>query len=221
MDAWVLGRDVPDTYRDSATLESHGVHAWAYRLRPSTYMYRVEATAPDVLVAGRAMAWILAGPDTATGFAVRGAGLSDLLLAASARPRDASPRRWRDFAITPLLGSVASGGSVDVLWENYDLGSRVGRARYDVEMVLERARGTVGRIAAQIVGGIAGAVGIDRRDDRLTLRFARDVVHAAAIVDHITMNVGETPPGEYRLTVRIADRVSNRSVARTTQFTIR
>jgi hypothetical protein len=184
-------------------------------------MVRLEATAPDVLVAGRATAWIVAGSDSETDFRTAGFGLSDLILASTVRPSASAAARWDDFTIAPLFSEVQRGGSVDLLWENYELGSAEGRARYSVEITVEPDRGTVARVAARIVSSVAGTVGVDRRENRITLRVDREAQHAAAVVDRLTVGLDDTPPGNYRLTVRVTDGTNGSTAARSGTFAIR
>jgi hypothetical protein len=88
-------------------------------------------------------------------------------------------------------------------------------------VILQRERSAAGRIAARIVGGVAGAVGIDRTDDRIAVRFDRAVPHAAAVADHVTIDLGETPRGTYRLTLEVTDTVTGRVASRTATLVIR
>lgn len=220
MDVWLFDREVVDGYRDSTVLSASGVHAWAFRVPRATYISRLETTASDVLVAGLAMSRVVAADDSGSGFSVRGQGISDVLFAGALRARTATPARWIDFSITPLLGAVRNGSTVELLWENYDFGAREGQATYTAEVVVERSRGAAGRIAAEIISRIAGAIGVDRRDDRVTLRIERAVLHAAVLVDQISVGLGTTPPGDYRITLRITDRVTGHASTRSTNLVI-
>ena len=219
-DLWMFGRDVPNGYQDSLILRTGNVARWIYRVPPSAYLYRIEATAEGALVAGSVSAWIAANADSATGFATRGFGLSDILVGtrAAAAP---DARRWDEIEMTPMLAPLPRNSTVAIIWENYEFGSRDRSAQYDVTFTLQRERSTAGRIAAEIVGALAAVVSVDRRDDRLIVRVDRTVPHANAFVDRIDLNLGATPPGQYRLEVRVTDRVSGRSATRATALTIR
>jgi hypothetical protein len=52
------------------------------------------------------------------------------------------------------------------------------------------------------------------------MRFERAVPHAAAFVDQITVGLSTTPPGDYRVTLRITDRVSGRVSTRSTNLVV-
>jgi hypothetical protein len=219
-DFWLFGRDFDGGFQDSATFAGTGEKGWTFRVPQTNWMYRIEATIPGALTAAQVTGWIEAGRDSATGFAMRGLGLSDLLLASSATPRGALQRRWTDFTVAPLIGPVAQRGSVDLLWETYELGNQSGSARYDVAVTLQRQRSTAGRVAADIVSALASAVGVDRRDDRVTVRFERSAPHSAALVDRVTIALGDTPPGTYAVTLTVTDRASGRTTSRTTPLVI-
>jgi GWxTD domain-containing protein len=218
--AWLFGRDVPNAYRDSMVVEGDGTKAWVYRVPKSMFMYRVEATADGSSVSGRASTWINANSDTVTGFALRGFGMSDVLLATIAESRTPTPSRWRDFDFTPLLGTLPKRSNLEMVWENYELGQRNGQAQYQVTITVQRVRSAAGRIAAQIIGMAASAVGITRRDDRVILQIERATPYAPRIADHIGMALADTPAGTYRVALEINDRTSGRKTSRSTEITI-
>ena len=221
-DAWLLGRNGAGDFRDSTVLAPSGVDRELYRVIPERYLFRVEATAPGAMIAGRAMRWITADRDTVTGFTLRGFGISDLLLAPAVQPAKRAPVRWSDFNVAPLLGSLPKQRTMDVIWENYELGARNGQTQYSVAITFQRQRSAAGRIAATIVGVAASAVGIDRASDRLTLRFDRAGPAApGAFVDRISIALGDTPAGDYLLTLEVTDKVSGRKASSSTAITIR
>jgi hypothetical protein len=145
--------------------------------------------------------------------------MSDILIASRAEGR-ATPRRWADLTIAPVVGAIRRNTPVSLVWETYDLGAMDGAAQYTITITLQRERSTAGRIAARIVGTVGGVVGIDRTDDRITMRFDRTVAHAPILVDNIVVALGETPPGSYLLSVQINDRSGNAVTARTTRLVI-
>ena len=219
-DFWLLGREMAGAYRDSLTLRGSGIEQRTYRVAPGAYQYRVEATADGSLVAGRTMGWVAVDSNAATGFMLRGFSTSDLVLASVAQPNTNPPSRWHDFNIAPLLGALPRQRNLELIWENYELGALQGRSQYQVALSLQRQRSATGRVAAAIVGFAADAVGIDRRDDRVTFKFDRTVASAAAIVDHVSIAMAGTPAGEYRITLEVTDKVSGRKTSRTTQLVI-
>src|SRR6185503_6974807 len=116
--------------------------------------------------------------------------------------------RWSDFDITPLSGALVRGEELSLVWENYDFSSDSGTARYNIRIVIERDRSSPGGIVANIVRGLAGAVGVNREDNKLEMSFDRTVAHAPVLVDNVAIDLGDTPNGRYRLTVTVTDKGS-------------
>jgi GWxTD domain-containing protein len=213
-DFWVLTAGLVAVAHDSARLDVPGMSVHRRRVAPGTYVYRAEASADGGHYAARAGAMLVAGNDSATGFATRGFGMSDVLLAASASSRG-TPLRWSDLDIQPLVGTVVQKGQIALVWENYELANERGAARYTVSVTVERQRSLAGRIATQFIGRVGSAVGIDRtNDDRVTMHYERNVPYAPALLDHVALGLGETPVGNYGLTVRIDDHVTGRTSSR-------
>ncbi len=216
---WLLGPG--DEIRDSVALRPSGVQQWTYRVPTARYMYRVEATADGAMIAGRTSSWITAGRDSVTGFSTSGFGVSDLLLATIVQPGKPVPVRWRDFNVAPLLGALPRQGRLEIVWENYDMGARTGQSQYSVAVTLQRERSAGGRIAAAVLGVAASAIGIDRRDDRVSFRFERSGPAApVAFVDRISLAMNDTPAGDYRLTLDVTDKATGRKASSTSQLTI-
>lgn len=221
-DIWLLAGGTVGVYHDSAALPAAGVRTWTRRLKAGTYVYRIEASAPGGTRAARATSPLVADDEPGGGFALRGEGLSDLVLATEAEPRAGVPavRRWTDLEIVPATGALPFGGALALAWEAYDLGVRDGNAEYVVTITVQRERSLAGRVATQIAGRVAGVVGVDRTEDRVSMRYDRTVPHAAALADHMTIALQDTPTGSYRLTLEITDKTSGRTFTRTTGFTI-
>ena len=146
--------------------------------------------------------------------------MSDVLVATSARARQGAASRWNELAMTPLVGVARSGAQLDLIWENYELGARESSARYTVTVALERERSAAGRIAARIVGVVGGRVGVDQTNDRMAIHFERSAAYSPAILDMVTLSLGQTPRGSYRLTVEVADNVTGRVTSRTSRLVI-
>lgn len=218
-DFWLHAGGIVEVARDSIIPAAARVQQFSRRVAPGVYVYRAEASAAGSRAGGRATAAILAGNDTATGFATRGFAMSDVLIASTARA-GGGERRWRDANALPLVGAIARNGTISLIWENYDLGQSNGAARYDVAVVLQRQQSVAGRITARVIGTIGRAAGIDRTTDRLTIRISRDVAYSPILVDNIELAVGDTPAGTYLLQVEITDRVTGRTTARTMRVTI-
>jgi hypothetical protein len=198
-----------------------GIQSFIHRLAPGSYLYRVEASAEAAMRGARAAAGIGAHADPQTGFATRGFGMSDVLLATRAESRTAIPGRWSELDLVPLVGAADSAADLSLVWENYELGSDGGTARYTVTVTMERLQSAAGRVAARLTGALASRVGVDRTDSRVALVFDREQPHSAAMLEHITMALGDTPSGTYQLTVEINDRVSERTMTRTTALVVR
>lgn len=219
-DFWMFPRDHHREYRDSAAMSGSGVSRWIRRVPVADYFYRIETTADASMTAARAMGWFTAGPDTATGFATRGFGTSDLLLGTDARVTKQQPTRWTDFAIAPVINAVRKGSNLQLLWENYELAAQSGRSEYTIDVTLARQRSGRGQIVASVITTLAGAVGVDRQPDRVTYTFQRTTAASSGVVDFMSLAIGDTPVGEYRITVSITDKFSGRKASTSAVFSI-
>jgi hypothetical protein len=221
LDFWINPRNEGRTVRDSGAMRGSGIGRMISRLPVGQYFFRIEATAEGSMTAARSMGWTTIGRDTATGFVTRGFGVSDLVLATEARPATPQPARWTDFGIAPVLHAVPKNTTLQLLWENYELGNRGGQAEYTIAVSIEPMRSNAERIVASVVNALARSVGVDRERDRLRYRFERVTPHATAIVDVMGLAFAGTPAGDYRVVVEISDRVSGRKAASSSVFTIR
>jgi hypothetical protein len=221
-DYWLLAGAALLTHRDSATLDNAGVRTWSARVAPGAYLLRAEASVDGGTRAARAAAAIQAGDDATTGFSLRGFGISDVLVASRAEPRQGVAARWRDVDFEPVVRSLPRASPLALLWENYEFGARDGMATYEVSIDIRRERSLAGAIATRIAGGLASAARIERiSDDQVSMRVDRSVPHSTAFVDYITIELGETPAGSYELTLQITDKVTGQSRSRTTRFVVR
>ena len=216
---WLFDESDLEPPRDSLRFTGDGTRAWIRRVPAGNYLYRIEAFAIDAAEAARALGAIRAGADTATGFATRGFGASDVLIATAAQLRG-TPARWRDFSIAPLLRPATSRDELMLIWELYEMGDRAGQAQYDVAVTIERERSAGGRVLAEILGAIASIARTNRTDDRVTITWSRVAPHAKVMVEYVTMSLRESPAGSYRLTVDVTDRVSGRRASRTMAITV-
>ncbi len=192
-------------FRKSAMGE---LRSWSTRVPPGTFLYRVEALQPDAMRGARGASRIEVNPS-------RGFGMSDLLVAAKITQRPGSTSdRWYDYDIDPNLGVVESGQPFSLLWETYGLTPRDGNDEYDVNIKVVRVRrGGIGALAAKIVGGVAGLVGISRGgNDEVTLSFPRRIPATRVALDHVTLDMGDASPGRYDLEVSITDRATGSEV---------
>jgi hypothetical protein len=157
----------------------------------------------------------------AGGFRRQGFGLSDLLLATKVGQTTAGGARWTSVGATPHVGALPRNSELTIVWENYELGNDGGSARYSVTLSLVRVRSGAGRIAARVLGAIASVARIDtQQDDRYSVTFDRQLPHAAAFADQITIALAETPPGTYIVTIEVTDRASGAKSSRTANLRI-
>jgi hypothetical protein len=217
---WIHGWNTPDVVKDSLKLTRSGTMQWTRRLPVGLYNYRVEAITPGTLAAGRATSNIMLGADTATGFAMRGFGMSDLI-AASRAEMPTGAKRWSDADFVPLTGPLAKGGQASVVWENYEVGRRGNDAEYHVTMTLITEELFAGKMSMNILAGITSAIKRQNKSNRAILDFDRIVPYAPTIVDNLTLSFGDTQPGSYLLSVAVTDKVSGRTTTRTTRIVIR
>ena len=172
-------------------------------------------------MAGRTTDTVPARADPETGFSTRGFGISDPLIARRAVEHGVV-RGWRDLEITPTAGTIAKGAELSIVWENYDLGDSTGSARYGVAVTVQREfKGLLPQIRARIIGAYAAFAGVDRTEDRVVMRFERQMPHARVVVDHVEIALEDTPAGNYTLTLEITDRVTGKTTARRVPFVIR
>ena len=215
---WIFN-DRDNEIADTASqFTNDGTKVWIRRLAPSSYTYRIEATARNAPDAARVIGSVVAQNDTA-GFPGRGFGISDLLVVSRAQPRGA-PARWSDFDMMPLLSPASTRGELALIWETYELAARDGQASYSVTLTIEPQRGFTGRVLAEVIGALASAVGVNRREDRVTFTWERNAPHNGIMVDNIALSLGETPPGDYRVTLDVTDGATGRKVSRTTLLSI-
>jgi GWxTD domain-containing protein len=219
-DVWLITANAAVVYRDSARLEAPQVRSWSRRVPAGVYIFRAEATTPDTAQSARTTTIIDASLSASSGIGARGIALSDLLLASSVEPGAGTGRRWSDLSVVPIVDALPRNASLALVWENYEFSAKDGMAQYDVVILLTRERSAVGRIAAQVVGGLASAARVDRRGDEVAISFERSMAHAPAFADHISVSLQDTPPGKYQVTVQVTDRVSKQMVSRSRNFVI-
>ncbi len=219
-DWWLLQNGIVVVERDSVLDAGDGSRLWSARVGPGTYVSRVEASVDDGTRAARSAVPLSVSPTGDDAFPTSGFGISDLLLATSVTPRGTATR-WRDFDVAPVVGAFPRGASLGLLWELYELGAQDGSAQYTFKLIIKRERSAAGRITARVLGAVAGAAGIDAREDQVTISFDRTVAHAPVIVEQMSVALGETPVGNYLLTLEITDKTTNRTVSRTRSLNIR
>jgi GWxTD domain-containing protein len=210
---WIMKGGITSVAQGTRQVDMSGVTSFRARVPLGTFIYRTEATAEGASMGGRATGIIVAQEDPATGFGPDGFGMSDVLVAESVRPTVPTPLRWSDFDGRLVTERINPESELSLIWENYEFGNDGGTARYSVSIIIERERSQPGRIAAGIVRGIAGAVGIEQSADKIEMTFDREVPHRAELVDYIGLSLKDTPTGRYTLTVRVVDQVGQRGTA--------
>lgn len=218
---WLLDEETLRAATDSATVGAAGEVRWTRRAPRGEYYYRAEAVTRGAAIAGRTVGRVIMSSDTTTGFTTTGFGISDPLLATRVVPSEA-PRRWTDFEVTPLLGEIAPGSAVSLVWENYELGERDGSAQYTVKLTLERKwKMFLNRVRARVISAWAAMMGSEQTSDRVIFHYDRSVAHAAALADYVTLALEDTPAGNYDLSLEITDKVTGKTTSRTTRIVIR
>jgi GWxTD domain-containing protein len=216
-DLWFLTGRSEVAYRDSIAADSAGPRSWIARVDGGEYLVRVEATGTGTKRSARGSAIVDVGP----AFPSIGPGVSDLLIAASARPRESLADRWSDLIIVPAFGSVGRGGEFSLVWENYEFGAREGTAQYEVAVTISRQRSALGAIVARVVGALAAAARVEAGVDRMVIRYDRRTGHSPVIADNMGIALGATPPGLYLVTIDVTDRVSGSTYSRSTPLVVR
>ena len=222
-DLWLLVGGTRVLAHDSIVPAHAGIQTYRRRVPAESYLYRAEASASGSNRGARSSAIITVKADADSGFVTSGFGMSDVLIATSARERANAARRWSDLDIVPAAGALTRAQQISLVWENYELGQKDGSAKYDVTMMLERtaSRTAPGRLAAQVAGTLGRAVGVERSDDRITMHFERSVPFSPTILDNITLSLGETPPGTYRLTLTVVDANTKQQMSRATTLIVK
>jgi GWxTD domain-containing protein len=181
----------------------------ARRLAAGVWRWRIPRTA-DTVTALRVEARTARGDRASRGSVVPGEWpaatdelrLSDLLIAAG-RVDTASYARWFDLDLAPLARPLPTGQPVTLAWEIYGVPDS-GGAAYGVEIRLTAEAVERRGLFARIVGGTADALGLSAvGDDVLVLRYQRARDPRPALLEYLTLDLGDTPAGTYRLTVSV------------------
>lgn len=200
-------------------LPPEGLVAWTTQWTPRTdartLMHRVEALEASRPAAARGA--VFHTSDAAVSMPLRGFGISDLIVAASAREKRSPARRWTDMTFEPNAAVVAPGQKFTIGWELYDLTPAPdGRVRWRVSIRREngailRRTDTRGMLTGE---RSAGDRVLADEPEAPAVMYNRDETHAPALFEHLTFNMGAFPPGRHVVEVRIDDLVAKRSVTR-------
>lgn len=188
---------------------------WTHRVGPLRMMHRVEAIETSRPSGARGIARFTS--DAQVAFPLRGFGMSDVLIAASAAPRHGPANRWHDLELQPNGASVAPGARFAMIWEVYDLiPGEDGRVHWRVRIKRERANMVVHSDMPAVLSGSPSAGSRMRASESTApdLAYARDAKAAGVVLDNITFGVSDAPIGYHVVNVTIDDLVSGKSVTR-------
>jgi GWxTD domain-containing protein len=187
--------------------------SWRLTIGPGEYVLRVEAHIPEHARAARGVR-----PFAVRSFWGSWLMLSDVLVAGRVAPRDSTAARWSDYLIEPNGGWFTPGQSVGLLWEVYNLvPNEAGQVSYSVDLRFTIESITRRNIFAQIAGGIADAVGLTAEgDDRIALHYTHtaDATPNRVNVEHLTVDLKDSPEGLYTIEVEVTDLRTGGSVVR-------
>jgi GWxTD domain-containing protein len=216
-DAWLLRANLDEVWHDSVLAARAGTRSWRQRMGVGDYIFRTEATAETARLAARSVTPLRIREEPG-GFAFRGFGMSDLLMADE--PTDVlDAARWDGLGVTPIAPRVV-GGRFALVWEAYELGAREGSAEYEVTITIRPVEGRLARIVANTFGRLGVPVGVSRGTDRVDVRYTRRVAHRETLVEQVGLNLAGTPAGEYELTLELRDQVTRQRTSRTLRFAI-
>jgi len=190
-------------------------HQWTARVGSLRMMHRVEAMEPTKPSGARGIARFTS--DAQVVFPVRGFGMSDVLVAAQAKPARSGARRWRDLTIEPNGGTVAPRVRFAMVWEVYDLTPGAdGRVRWRVRLKRERGAVVVRDDMKEVLAGTrkSGSRVVAAEDDAPDISYVRDAAPTAAILENIMFGLDDAMPGQHVVNVTIDDLVSGKSVTR-------
>ncbi len=190
---------------------------WRARVGSLSLMHRVEAMEPSQRRGARGVAQFTS--DAMVAFPLRGFGMSDVLIADSARIGPAAgPRaRWRDVEVTPNAAVVRPAQRFAMLWEVYDLTPGPdGRVRWRVR--IRRERGEVQHrddMQAVLRGERSAGTRVQAAEpDAPDMSFERSETASPAILENITFGLNNAGEGRHVIQVTIEDLVSGRIVSR-------
>jgi GWxTD domain-containing protein len=142
--------------------------------------------------------------------------LSDLVLADAVTPKIDDPTDRRGFAIRVNRGLEFDPDlPVAVYWEVYGVEpDRDGFANYRVELDIKDSSGR------NVLARVAGAFGFGE-DEQIELTYERVVQwDGTRVPEYLSIEVTDTEPGQYTLTIEVTDLVRNESVTAERSFTL-
>jgi GWxTD domain-containing protein len=187
--------------------------SWRLALDRGSYLLRAEAYVAPVERGARGMEAL-----EVRSYRPGPLDVSDILVAGRVAPRDSAPARWTDFLIEPNGGRFLPGDSVAILWENYNLQrDSTGAAHIAVDL-----RFTVDAIErhslfAQVVGGVADAVGLSAKgDDQAVISYERSatVPPTGILPEYLTVDLRDAPEGRYTVALTVTDLLAGTTATR-------
>jgi len=207
---WMFADGADAVARDSSRADDGGLVQWKLRAPAGDVYARAEAVTPD---ASAARGTVFASAPPTSG----GLTMSDVLIAASATDAGAPATRWHELRITPAPDALPNARDIALAWETYGLTAKDGAQHYSVRLIVEKSSKSItGRIVAQI----AGLVGSQRGDERVTLSFDRDTPAHDVTLDHLSLSLRQTPAGRYTLAVEITDKLTGAKTRRLTTILV-
>ena len=195
---------------------------WVDTLRAGDYRLRVEARDPAVLGAlGRAQIEASLPPFDTTRL-----GSSDLLIANRVSVPSGVLPAWHAMALVPRGDlAIAPLDTFSVYWENYGLKPGTNqRLLFEVRPVVTLLQLDRGKNPLRnLFGNIADVVGLSAvGDQQLGMRFERNEPfgNRDRVPQLVTIGLGSSPAGQYRLEVIVTDRVSGQTSRAQRPFTI-
>jgi len=219
--AWLTTEDGRPVFHDAVYRELPAANLlawtqqWTHRTGQLRTMHRVEAMEPTRPSGARGVARFTS--DAEVGFPLRGFGMSDVLIAATATPRKGSARRWSDLTVQPNGASVAPGARFAMVWEVYDLtADRNGRVRWRVRIKRERGTMVLHDDMKDVLAGSAraGTRVIADESTAPDVAYVRDAVGGEVVLENIVFGLDDLLSGNHVVHVTIDDLVSGKSVTR-------
>jgi GWxTD domain-containing protein len=204
--AFVTTDTVVDPVRADA--ERNGsTRRWRTEASPGAHTVRVEATDSSAARGLRGTRPISVRPFGA------GFQASDLIVA-TGELSNTTAERWYDAPVTPVIDPVRAGTPVTLLWELYDPPEADGTATYTVTVRLTAVSVARRGLVARIIGGVADALGVSAEgDDVIVLQYERRRSAGSVATEYVTLDLGDTSPGRYRVEVEAVTPEGKRATA--------
>jgi hypothetical protein len=187
------------------------------RVGSQAMMHRVEALDALRPAGARGAAQFNSAEQVA--FPTKGFGMSDVLVAASIKPKSQRvPLRWTDLDMTPNGAVIAPGQRFALAWENYDLKPGPdGRVRWRVQIKREQGAVVTRADMKDVLAGSAnaGTKVLANESDAPDVSFTRDAPSTDVTVDFLsTFSFDRVPVGKHVLQVLVEDLVAHTTVSR-------